>query len=177
MASLMPLQKSIMPWKVGVEMGLQGGVGRVGFPPDSRGGKVWEQRREEVIGVQDLPGLQAVSTPASHPSQDREMGATPRGSRLSLWEDCPGICARHGRGWGPQMGSVSGEALGQLRCRDCEAMPTQAHRLTWPLSQTPPQIRPFRQDDFLCSLEHAGPQLTCILKGDWLGLYRWVDGR
>uniref|UniRef100_A0A2K5IT11 UDENN domain-containing protein n=1 Tax=Colobus angolensis palliatus TaxID=336983 RepID=A0A2K5IT11_COLAP len=37
---------------------------------------------------------------------------------------------------------------------------------------TPPQIRPFSQDDFLRSLEHAGPQLTCILKGDWLGLYR-----
>lgn len=40
------------------------------------------------------------------------------------------------------------------------------------LFQTPPQIRPFCQDDFLHSLEHAGPQLTCILKGDWLGLYR-----
>ncbi|XP_011797656.1 PREDICTED: protein DENND6B [Colobus angolensis palliatus] len=39
-------------------------------------------------------------------------------------------------------------------------------------NQTPPQIRPFSQDDFLRSLEHAGPQLTCILKGDWLGLYR-----
>lgn len=41
-----------------------------------------------------------------------------------------------------------------------------------PLSQTPPQIRPFRQDDFLQSLERSGPQLTCVLKGDWLGLYR-----
>ncbi|XP_027396225.1 protein DENND6B isoform X3 [Bos indicus x Bos taurus] len=37
---------------------------------------------------------------------------------------------------------------------------------------TPPQIRPFRQDDFLQSLERSGPQLTCVLKGDWLGLYR-----
>ncbi|XP_020946972.1 protein DENND6B isoform X4 [Sus scrofa] len=55
--------------------------------------------------------------------------------------------------------------------------PWKAPRLTWPLSQTPPQIRPFRQDDFLRSLEHAGPQLTCVLKGDWLGLYRWVDSR
>lgn len=43
------------------------------------------------------------------------------------------------------------------------------------LSQSPPQICPFRQDDFLRSLEHAGPQLTCILKGDWLGLYRWEN--
>ncbi|XP_032502212.1 protein DENND6B isoform X4 [Phocoena sinus] len=38
--------------------------------------------------------------------------------------------------------------------------------------KTPPQIHPFRQDDFLRSLEHSGPQLTCLLKGDWLGLYR-----
>ncbi|KAF5928234.1 hypothetical protein HPG69_014839 [Diceros bicornis minor] len=48
-------------------------------------------------------------------------------------------------------------------------MPLQKSIMPW---KTPPQIRPFRQDDFLRSLEHAGPQLTCILKGDWLGLYR-----
>uniref|UniRef100_A0A7N9CK43 DENN domain containing 6B n=1 Tax=Macaca fascicularis TaxID=9541 RepID=A0A7N9CK43_MACFA len=51
-------------------------------------------------------------------------------------------------------------------------MPLQKSITPW---KTPPQIRPFSQDDFLRSLEHAGPQLTCILKGDWLGLYRWVD--
>ncbi|XP_069855872.1 protein DENND6B isoform X2 [Dipodomys merriami] len=48
-------------------------------------------------------------------------------------------------------------------------MPLQKNITPW---KTPPQIRPFRQDEFLRSLEHAGPQLTCILKGDWLGLYR-----
>ncbi|XP_044082501.1 protein DENND6B isoform X2 [Neovison vison] len=48
-------------------------------------------------------------------------------------------------------------------------MPLQKNITAW---KTPPQIRPFRQDDFLRSLEHAGPQLTCVLKGDWLGLYR-----
>ncbi|XP_032122099.1 protein DENND6B isoform X2 [Sapajus apella] len=48
-------------------------------------------------------------------------------------------------------------------------MPLQKSITPW---KTPPQIRPFSQDDFLRSLEHAGPQLTCILKGDWLGLYR-----
>ncbi|XP_047406481.1 protein DENND6B isoform X2 [Sciurus carolinensis] len=48
-------------------------------------------------------------------------------------------------------------------------MPLQKSITPW---KTPPQIRPFRQEDFLRSLEHAGPQLTCILKGDWLGLYR-----
>eukprot|EP00074_Homo_sapiens_P111452 XP_024308013.1 protein DENND6B isoform X6 [Homo sapiens] len=48
-------------------------------------------------------------------------------------------------------------------------MPLQKSITPW---KTPPQIQPFSQDDFLRSLEHAGPQLTCILKGDWLGLYR-----
>ncbi|EMP29203.1 hypothetical protein UY3_13683 [Chelonia mydas] len=40
------------------------------------------------------------------------------------------------------------------------------------LLKNPPQIRPFRQEDFMKTLEHAGPQLTCVLRGDWLGLYR-----
>ncbi|MXQ95349.1 hypothetical protein E5288_WYG005152 [Bos mutus] len=48
-------------------------------------------------------------------------------------------------------------------------MPLQKGIVPW---KTPPQIRPFRQDDFLQSLERSGPQLTCVLKGDWLGLYR-----
>ncbi|XP_019524179.1 PREDICTED: protein DENND6B isoform X2 [Hipposideros armiger] len=48
-------------------------------------------------------------------------------------------------------------------------MPLQKSVTPW---KAPPQIRPFHQDDFLRSLDHAGPQLTCILKGDWLGLYR-----
>uniref|UniRef100_A0A8C1CZM6 DENN/MADD domain containing 6B n=2 Tax=Cyprinus carpio TaxID=7962 RepID=A0A8C1CZM6_CYPCA len=38
------------------------------------------------------------------------------------------------------------------------------------MSQTPPQIRSFSQDEFMKTLEQAGPQLT--LKGDWTGLYR-----
>ncbi|XP_068417305.1 protein DENND6B isoform X2 [Eschrichtius robustus] len=37
-------------------------------------------------------------------------------------------------------------------------------------------ITPWK-DDFLRSLEHSGPQLTCLLKGDRLGLYRWADSR
>ncbi|XP_069437954.1 protein DENND6B isoform X11 [Ovis canadensis] len=48
-------------------------------------------------------------------------------------------------------------------------MPLQKGIVPW---KTPPQIRPFRQDDFLHNLERSGPQLTCVLKGDWLGLYR-----
>ncbi|KAK9400410.1 protein DENND6B [Crotalus adamanteus] len=48
-------------------------------------------------------------------------------------------------------------------------MPLQRTITPW---KSPPRIRPFHQEDFLKSLEHAGPQLTCVLKGDWLGLYR-----
>ncbi|XP_055963017.1 protein DENND6B isoform X4 [Sorex fumeus] len=48
-------------------------------------------------------------------------------------------------------------------------MPLQKSVVPW---KTPPQIGPFLQDDFLRSLEQAGPQLTCVLKGDWRGLYR-----
>lgn len=40
--------------------------------------------------------------------------------------------------------------------------------------QTPPQIRPFSQDEFMSTLDQTGPQLTSLLKGDWMGLYRWV---
>ncbi|XP_068611241.1 protein DENND6B [Brachionichthys hirsutus] len=48
-------------------------------------------------------------------------------------------------------------------------MPLQRSVTPW---KAPPQIRPFSQDDFLATLDHAGPQLTSPLKGDWLGLYR-----
>ncbi|XP_042367649.1 protein DENND6B isoform X2 [Plectropomus leopardus] len=37
---------------------------------------------------------------------------------------------------------------------------------------TPPQIRCFSQDEFMSTLDHTGPQLTSVLKGDWMGLYR-----
>uniref|UniRef100_A0A670IJT5 DENN domain containing 6A n=1 Tax=Podarcis muralis TaxID=64176 RepID=A0A670IJT5_PODMU len=39
-----------------------------------------------------------------------------------------------------------------------------------PLS--PPQLKPFNQEEFMKTLEKAGPQLTSRLKGDWIGLYR-----
>lgn len=38
--------------------------------------------------------------------------------------------------------------------------------------QAPPLIRPFSEDEFLSTLDHAGPQLTSLLRGDWTGLYR-----
>uniref|UniRef100_A0A671SUB9 DENN/MADD domain containing 6B n=1 Tax=Sinocyclocheilus anshuiensis TaxID=1608454 RepID=A0A671SUB9_9TELE len=46
-------------------------------------------------------------------------------------------------------------------------MPLQRSMSPW---KTPPQIRSFSQDEFMKTLEQAGPQLT--LKGDWTGLYR-----
>uniref|UniRef100_A0AAQ6ABD2 UDENN domain-containing protein n=1 Tax=Amphiprion ocellaris TaxID=80972 RepID=A0AAQ6ABD2_AMPOC len=48
-------------------------------------------------------------------------------------------------------------------------MPLQRSVTPW---KTPPQIRPFSQDEFMSTLDHTGPQLTSMLKGDWMGLYR-----
>ncbi|XP_036432666.1 protein DENND6B [Colossoma macropomum] len=48
-------------------------------------------------------------------------------------------------------------------------MPLQRSVTPW---KTPPQIRPFSQDEFMATLDHAGPQLTSMLKGDWMGLYK-----
>ncbi|XP_006633842.1 protein DENND6B isoform X1 [Lepisosteus oculatus] len=48
-------------------------------------------------------------------------------------------------------------------------MPLQRAVTPW---KNPPQIRSFNQEEFMKTLEHAGPQLTSVLKGDWLGLYR-----
>ena len=79
-------------------------------------------------------------------------------------------------GWGLGVFRSGEECVWEAyRVQACEA---EFPRAGSPIpSQTPPQIQPFSQDDFLRSLEHAGPQLTCILKGDWLGLYRCVDCR
>ncbi|MGH0127621.1 UNVERIFIED_CONTAM: hypothetical protein FKN15_035261 [Acipenser sinensis] len=47
-------------------------------------------------------------------------------------------------------------------------MPLQRAVTPW---KNPPQIRPFSQEEFMRTLEHSGPQLTSVLKGDWIGLY------
>lgn len=49
-------------------------------------------------------------------------------------------------------------------------MPLQKSISPW---KSPPLLRPFVQQDFMKTLEKAGPQLTSRLKGDWIGLYRW----
>ncbi|XP_015260242.1 PREDICTED: protein DENND6B [Cyprinodon variegatus] len=48
-------------------------------------------------------------------------------------------------------------------------MPLQRSVTPW---KTPPQVRPFSQEEFLSTLDHTGPQLTSMLRGDWMGLYR-----
>ncbi|XP_018600169.2 protein DENND6A isoform X2 [Scleropages formosus] len=48
-------------------------------------------------------------------------------------------------------------------------MPLQKSISPW---KSPPMLRPFSQDEFMKTLEKAGPQLTSRLKGDWIGLYR-----
>ncbi|XP_045411300.1 protein DENND6B isoform X2 [Lemur catta] len=164
MASLMPLQKSISPWKVGVQVGAQEG----GFASPRQRREGWGQaspwsrggRRPQVCGS-CRQGSRPPCTTADKVCETGPEGEGPqRGSGLLPEKGRPGTCARQGGGWGLQ--SVSGKGL-----QGCEASAGSPGP-----SQTPPQIRPFSQDDFLRSLEHAGPQLTCILKGDWLGLYR-----
>uniref|UniRef100_A0AAR2L8W6 UDENN domain-containing protein n=1 Tax=Pygocentrus nattereri TaxID=42514 RepID=A0AAR2L8W6_PYGNA len=49
-------------------------------------------------------------------------------------------------------------------------MPLQKSICPW---KSPPQLKPFVQDEFMKTLEKAGPQLTSRLKGDWIGLYRY----
>lgn len=48
-------------------------------------------------------------------------------------------------------------------------MPLQKSISPW---KSPPQLRAFISQDFMKTLEKAGPQLTSRLKGDWIGLYR-----
>ncbi|XP_072327374.1 protein DENND6B isoform X6 [Scyliorhinus torazame] len=48
-------------------------------------------------------------------------------------------------------------------------MPLQRTITAW---KNPPQIRPFIKEEFMKTLEYAGPQLTSVQKGDWIGLYR-----
>lgn len=133
-------------------------------------GRGWEGPPVPVLGEEDLgakagggrsagvPRLQAVPTPTTVPYQTEQWGHA-EVLRATHLGSVPA-------GWGDQA-CVRVQGLG-----GCSLL---APGLIWPLSQTPPQVRPFHQEDFLCSLEQAGPQLTCILKGDWLGLYRWVD--
>uniref|UniRef100_A0A7N4P5J9 DENN domain containing 6A n=1 Tax=Sarcophilus harrisii TaxID=9305 RepID=A0A7N4P5J9_SARHA len=48
-------------------------------------------------------------------------------------------------------------------------MPLQKSISPW---KSPPQLRQFLPEEFMKTLEKAGPQLTSRLKGDWRGLYR-----
>lgn len=140
MAGLMPLQESITPWKVGVQVSevARGGAGRGAPVLILEEGSLWVWRRPQ--------GLR-------NRSPKEELEAPCLGSVLGrVGARCLGVSCRWvlgGHGAGP-------EGLSRL------------------LSQTPPQMRPFHQDDFLRGLQRAGPQLTCVPKGDWLGLYRWV---
>lgn len=48
-------------------------------------------------------------------------------------------------------------------------MPLQKNISPYKAAPTP---KPFNQEDFLATLATSGPQLTSIIKGDWVGLYR-----
>ncbi|CAB4002107.1 DENND6A-like isoform X1 [Paramuricea clavata] len=48
-------------------------------------------------------------------------------------------------------------------------MPLQRSISPWKL---PPKLKCFDAEEFLKTVEHSGPQLTSVLKGNWKGLYR-----
>ncbi|XP_017904467.1 PREDICTED: protein DENND6B isoform X8 [Capra hircus] len=134
------------------------------------------------------PGLYTAYTAHLHRDKAlfRRLLKVPLGVGCSPWEGDPGLALRLSPGdpQGLQKKRPSDVQTAVLRRHLLELtqsfiiplehymaslMPLQKGIVPW---KTPPQIRPFRQDDFLHSLERSGPQLTCVLKGDWLGLYR-----
>lgn len=164
-----PCRRASRPGRCG-----PGRDGRLGPMPILGGGVSWVCRS---------PWGQPIPTPAGGPHREEKCGphGWGRGSRPSSLGRVTLGSVPAGWGLGDTQGARLPSALGKVLtsqgagpARPC--LPP-APRLTQPLSQTPPQIHPFRQDDFLRSLERSGPQLTCLLKGDWLGLYRWVDSR
>ncbi|XP_040089503.1 protein DENND6B isoform X2 [Oryx dammah] len=134
------------------------------------------------------PGLYTAYTAHLHRDKAlfRRLLKVPLGVGCSLWEVDPGLVLwlSPGNPQGLQKKRPSDVQTAVLRRHLLELtqsfiiplehymaslMPLQKGIVPW---KTPPQIRPFCQDDFLHSLERSGPQLTCVLKGDWLGLYR-----
>ncbi|XP_060270299.1 protein DENND6B isoform X3 [Ovis aries] len=134
------------------------------------------------------PGLYTAYTAHLHRDKAlfRRLLKVPLGVGCSPWEGDPGLALwlSPGNSQGLQKKRPSDVQTAVLRRHLLELtqsfiiplehymaslMPLQKGIVPW---KTPPQIRPFRQDDFLQSLERSGPQLTCVLKGDWLGLYR-----
>ncbi|XP_069437956.1 protein DENND6B isoform X12 [Ovis canadensis] len=139
------------------------------------------------------PGLYTAYTAHLHRDKAlfRRLLKVPLGVGCSPWEGDPGLALwlSPGNSQGLQKKRPSDVQTAVLRRHLLELtqsfiiplehymaslMPLQKGIVPW---KTPPQIRPFRQDDFLHNLERSGPQLTCVLKGDWLGLYRWAAHR
>ncbi|XP_040089507.1 protein DENND6B isoform X5 [Oryx dammah] len=132
------------------------------------------------VGGGPRPGALAQPWQPPGPAEEAAVGcadggaeAAPLGAHSELHH--PSGEASTGRGVGDG-GWGTGAGCGPDSLPSCpqehymaSLMPLQKGIVPW---KTPPQIRPFCQDDFLHSLERSGPQLTCVLKGDWLGLYR-----
>ncbi|XP_019753181.1 protein DENND6B isoform X2 [Hippocampus comes] len=59
--------------------------------------------------------------------------------------------------------------IGPLERYMAGLMPPRRSVTPW---KTPPQIRPFAQEEFMSALERDGPRPTSAARGDWAGLYR-----
>uniref|UniRef100_A0A3Q2XLD6 DENN/MADD domain containing 6B n=1 Tax=Hippocampus comes TaxID=109280 RepID=A0A3Q2XLD6_HIPCM len=60
--------------------------------------------------------------------------------------------------------------IGPLERYMAGLMPPRRSVTPW---KTPPQIRPFAQEEFMSALERDGPRPTSAARGDWAGLYKF----
>lgn len=87
MASLMPLQKSITPWKVESREFWGGSIQSPHQEGKARGRSPYGTERVAVR--QEPPGQEVDPVSARHPAQGRE-------ALTELLRDCPGICPKQG---------------------------------------------------------------------------------
>lgn len=94
----------------------------------------------------------------------------PFGQRAALTPCHPALCsgALHGQ---PDAAEELRDALEGNGRRARRSHPVAGHALIRDFAQTPPQIRPFAQEEFVSALERDGPGPTSAPRGDWTGLY------
>nr|XP_025138403.1 protein DENND6B isoform X3 [Bubalus bubalis] len=124
------------------------------------------------------PGLYTAYTAHLHRDKAllRRLLKVPLGVGCSPWEEDPGLVL-----W---LSPGDPQGLQKKRPSDVQTAVLRRHLLELtqsfiiPLEHYMASLMPLQKgivpwkDDFLQSLERSGPQLTCVLKGDWLGLYR-----
>lgn len=157
MASLMPLRKSITPWKVGFRSSAV--WARLGGAscPGSGGGRTWEQRREEVI-VLESPG----SRPSPHlplSLTGRSNGATQRSSGPPIWD----------------LSQQDGGIRRVSECRAWEAVPSWHQGSSGPCLRPLPRSGPSTRRTSCAAWNRRGPSLPASSRvTGWVSTGGWM---